>query len=387
MSRSKPLIPYGRHSINEDDIAAVVDVLEHHFLTQGQKVPEFEQALSEYTGARHVTVVNSATSGLHVACMALGVGPGDVVWTVPNSFVASANCALYCHASVDFVDIDPLTRNISIDCLETKLEQAKKLGRLPKVLIPVHFSGASCDMKAIARLAQEYQFKVIEDAAHGLGGSYLNRKIGCAQFSDIAVTSFHPVKSITTAEGGALLTNSDELDSQIKLLAKHGITRDADKMEGPSEGPWYYQQVALGYNYRLSDLQAALGISQLARLDGFIEKRHEIALNYLDKLDNLPLKLPKHDIDNPSAWHLFMVELTQHDRLAVYQKLHAQGIAVNVHYIPIHLQPYYRRLGFEPGDFPNAEHFYQNALTVPLFPDMSADEQDRVIKALTEVLS
>lgn len=387
MPDPKKFIPYGRHFIDSDDIDAVVDVLENHFLTQGAKVPEFERALCDYTNALFATAVNSATSGLHVACLALGVTKGDLVWTVPNSFVASANCAVYCGAEIDFVDIDVSTRNISISQLEEKLAKAKIKGRLPKVLIPVHFSGASCDMQKIRSLANEYGFGVIEDAAHGLGGSYLEGKIGSCEYSDITVLSFHPVKSMTTAEGGAVLTNCPTLNKQILLYAKHGVTRDPDLMQSESDGPWYYQQVALGYNYRLSDLHSALGISQLKKLDGFVVKRRELVANYNSKLADLPLLLPQAEELHNSAWHLYMVELQRHDRRAVYEKLHAGGIGVNVHYIPIHMQPFYQSMGFRKGDFPNSEKFYHNALTLPLFPSMTADDQDRVIQALNEVLA
>ncbi|MDC0601516.1 UDP-4-amino-4,6-dideoxy-N-acetyl-beta-L-altrosamine transaminase [Aliiglaciecola sp.] len=387
MPDPKKFIPYGRHFIDSDDIDAVVDVLENHFLTQGAKVPEFERALCDYTNARFATAVNSATSGLHVACLALGVTKGDLVWTVPNSFVASANCAVYCGAEIDFVDIDASTRNISISQLEEKLAKAKTKGRLPKVLIPVHFSGASCDMQKIQHLANEYGFRVIEDAAHGLGGSYLKSKIGSCEHSDITVLSFHPVKSMTTAEGGAVLTNCPALNKQILLYAKHGVTRDPDLMQSEADGPWYYQQVTLGYNYRLSDLHSALGISQLKKLDGFVVKRRELVARYNTELKHLPLSLPLSEELHCSAWHLYMVELQEHDRKAVYEKLHAKGIGVNVHYIPIHLQPFYQNMGFRKGDFPNSEKFYHNALTLPLFPSMTADDQHRVIQALNEVLA
>ncbi|WP_343859834.1 UDP-4-amino-4,6-dideoxy-N-acetyl-beta-L-altrosamine transaminase [Aliiglaciecola litoralis] len=385
-SNFKP-IPYGKHHVDDNDIAAVIDVLQNQFLTQGSAVPEFEAALQDYTGAQYATAVNSATSGLHVACLALGVEQNDLVWTVPNSFVASANCARYCGAKIDFVDIDPLTRNISVTALEEKLAYASAHNALPKVLIVVHFSGLSCDMKEVSTLTQKYGVKLVEDAAHGLGGRYLKGKIGSCEFSDIAVLSFHPVKSITTAEGGAVLTNQKQLDTKIKLFAKHGVTRDPELMEGDSEGPWYYQQLELGYNYRMSDLHAALGKSQLSKLDHFITQRQQLAARYNQALADLPLRLPQHSNLKDSAWHLYMIELTQHERKQTYLRLHEKGIGVNVHYIPVHLHPYYQRLGFKLGDFPNAEQFYQNALTVPLFPTMTADEQDRVIQALNEVLA
>jgi UDP-4-amino-4,6-dideoxy-N-acetyl-beta-L-altrosamine transaminase len=380
------MIPYGKHLVDEDDIDAVVDVLRNQFLTQGTVVPQFEQDLCEYTGAKHCVAVNSATSGLHVACLAAGVGQGDLVWTVPNSFVASANCALYCGASIDFVDIDPVTRNIDIDALETKLQQAANQNRLPKALIVVHFSGLSCGMQRIRRLTQMYSILLIEDAAHGLGGSYRQSKIGSCVYSDMTVLSFHPVKSITSAEGGAVLTNHSQYYQKIQLFAKHGVTKDSSQYQGDSHGPWYYQQLELGYNYRLSDMQAALGLSQLKKLDTFIQRRAEIAKVYDKELADLPLKLPVVDSQSQSAWHLYMVELKQHDRQTIYQQLQNKGIGVNVHYIPIHLQPFYQQLGFKLGDFPLSEHFYQNALTLPLFPSLTDAEQTKVIDVLHEVL-
>jgi UDP-4-amino-4,6-dideoxy-N-acetyl-beta-L-altrosamine transaminase len=380
------MIPYGKHWVDEDDIDAVVDVLRNQFLTQGTVVPQFEHALSHYTGAVHCVAVNSATSGLHVACLAAGVTAADSVWTVPNSFVASANCALYCGASIDFVDIDILTRNIDIDALEIKLRVAATQNCLPKVLIVVHFSGLSCDMLAIQKLTQIHSIVLIEDAAHALGGSYQESKVGSCAYSDMAVLSFHPVKSITSAEGGAVLTNQSGFHEKLKLFAKHGITKDPLQYQGESHGPWYYQQLELGYNYRLSDLHAALGLSQLKKLDRFIQNRSNLAQIYSHKLSLLPLKLPVEQPHCKSAWHLYMVELTQHDRQDVYQQLHAKGVGVNVHYIPIHLQPFYQKLGFKQGDFPVSEHFYQNALTLPLFPNLTDAEQIKVIDALHQVL-
>lgn len=380
------MIPYGKHLVDEDDVDAVVEVLRNQFLTQGTVVPQFEQALCEYTGANHCVAVNSATSGLHVACLAAGVTAGDSVWTVPNSFVASANCALYCGATIDFVDIDPLTRNIDISALATKLQHAATQNCLPKALIVVHFSGLSCEMQTIQKLTQLYSIVLIEDAAHGLGGSYQQSKIGSCVYSDMAVLSFHPVKSITSAEGGAVLTNQSQLYQKLQLFAKHGVTKDSLQYQGESHGPWYYQQLELGYNYRLSDLHAALGLSQLNKLDVFIQKRSELAKVYDNALADLPLKLPVEEPQFKSAWHLYMVELTQHDRQHVYQQLHDKGVGVNVHYIPIHLQPYYQQLGFKQGDFPVSEHFYQNALTLPLFPSLTDTEQAKVIAVLHEVL-
>lgn len=386
MSKLPDLIPYGKHIIDDSDIEAVVDILRNRFLTQGETVPEFENALCRYTGAKYATAVNSATSGLHVACLSLGVGDKDLVWTVPNSFVASANCARYCGAEVDFVDIDTLTRNISIESLKHKLRIAEERGKLPKVLIVVHFSGLSCDMKSIAELAKHYQFSVIEDAAHGLGGEYQGSKIGSCQYSDMSVLSFHPVKSITTAEGGAVMTNNEELNRRAVLFAKHGVTRDPQQMKGASEGPWYYQQIELGYNYRLSDLHAALGISQLRKLDSFIAARNNLAMQYSQKLAELPVNLPITEAGSQSAWHLYMIEVLSKDRADVFQELKARGVGVNVHYIPVHLHPYYQSLGFKKGDFPNAEQFYERAITLPLFPTLSSEQQETVITALNEVM-
>jgi UDP-4-amino-4,6-dideoxy-N-acetyl-beta-L-altrosamine transaminase len=380
------MIPYGKHLVDEQDIDAVVDVLRNQFLTQGTIVPQFEQALCDYTGCQYATAVNSATSGLHVACLAVGVGQGDIVWTVPNSFVASANCALYCGADIDFVDIDVATRNIDVNALTNKLVNASKSNSLPKVLIVVHFSGLSCDMHVIHALTQKYGIALVEDAAHALGGSYKHTKVGSCQYSDMAVLSFHPVKSITSAEGGAVLTNSKAYDDRIKLFGKHGVTRDVKHMETESHGPWYYQQIELGYNYRLSDLHAALGLSQLRKLDAFILRRTELALNYQEMLTDLPLKLPVLRDYSKSAWHLYMVELTQHDRKSVFEQLHAKGVGVNVHYIPIHLHPFYQKMGFKQGDFPGAEFFYNNALTLPLFPSLSDQQQNTVIEVLHEIL-
>lgn len=398
------MIPYGKHHIDSQDIEAVVDVLENHFLTQGSKVPEFEKALCDYTGAQYCTAVNSATSGLHVACLAAGVGRGDIVWTTPNSFVASANCALYCNATIDFVDMDPLTRNLDISQLAQKLAQAQTLNSLPKAIVVVHFAGFSCDMHKIAKLIEGLGIVLIEDAAHALGGSYQGHKVGSCQFADMAVLSFHPVKSITTAEGGAVMTNSAQLSEKIMLFAKHGITRDSrlfdpNAADLSEQGLWYYQQLSLGYNYRLSDLQAALGISQLKKLDVFIAARQIKADFYLSALASLPLVLPQQSEQiSQSSWHLFMIELNPHsfaaqvehpplkNRKRVFEALQEKGIGVNVHYIPIHLQPYYQQLGFKHDDFPHAEHFYENAITLPLYPGITEEEQQTVVDALFEVL-
>ena len=378
------MIPYGKHVIDQDDIDAVIEVLQHQFLTQGQQVPRFEQALNRYCASQYCVAVNSGTSALHIACLALGVTKGDHVWTSPLSFVASANCALYCGATVDFVDIDAASRNLCPQKLADKLAQASII---PKAVIVVHYAGISCDMQAIKQLSEQYGFAIIEDASHGLGGTYQGKPIGCCQYSDMTVLSFHPVKSITTAEGGAVTTNNAELHQRMVLFAKHGITRDPELMENLSPGNWYYEQIALGFNYRLSDLHAVLGISQLAKLDEFVSKRQQRVSRYNNKLNDLPIILPQQTELSASAWHLYSIELLHHDRSAVYQQLQQQGIGVNVHYIPIHLQPYYQRLGFKAGDFPVAEHFYKNALTLPLFPTLSVDDQYRVINALITILS
>ncbi len=381
------MISYGKHNIEQTDIDAVVEVLQSQMLTQGSQVPAFEKALTEYTQAKYCVAVNSGTSGLHVACLALGIGPDDWVWTSPNSFAASANCALYCGANIDFVDINLETRNICPKLLEAKLLQASQQDKLPKAIVVVHFAGASCDMQAIQALCKPLNVAIIEDAAHALGATYQQKPVGGCQYSDIAVLSFHPVKSITTAEGGAVTTNNAHLAEQCMLFAKHGITRDPELMQGDSRGDWFYQQLCLGFNYRLSDIHAALGISQLKRIDSFIRKRRHLADKYLEALANLPIKLPSKNDLATSSWHLFMIELTQHDRQQVYTQLHQKGIGVNVHYIPIHLHPYYQSLGFSEGQFPVAEHFYNNALTIPLFVDLSEQQQRQVIQALTDILS
>jgi len=397
---AKP-IPYSKHSVNEQDIDAVLDVLQHHFLTQGDKVPEFEDAICEYTGAKFCTAVNSGTSALHVACLALGVGANDIVWTSPNSFAASANCALYCGAQIDFVDIDPVTRNMSTVHLEHKLLDAQQKGALPKVIVVVHFAGEGCDMQTIASMCRPLNIKVIEDAAHAFGAEYLcnenrgfdsqgigtkNSKVGNCAYSDFTIFSFHPVKTITTAEGGAVVTNNIDLAKACELFSKHGITRDENELLGASHGPWYYQQKVLGFNYRLSDLQAALGISQLKRVDEFVNRRRDIAKRYFDELAGLPIKLPRKRSLNRSSWHLFMIELIEHDRASIYQKLHDVGICVNVHYIPIHCHPYYQSLGFRVEDFPSSVMFYEKALTLPLYASLSDSEQTRVINTLKDIL-
>lgn len=379
-------IPYSRQAITEADIEAVNAVLRSDFLTQGPAVPEFENAFAECHAADHAIAVCNATAALHIACLALGVGPGDLVWTVPNSFVASANCARYCGADVDFVDIDPSSRNLSVAALETKLAQAT---RMPKVVIPVDFAGLPCDLKEIRDLADRYGFKIIEDASHAVGASYQGKPVGC-QYADISVFSFHPVKIITTAEGGICTTQDATLAEKLRLLRSHGITRDPGLMESPSEGGWYYEQICLGFNYRMTDMQAALGRSQLSRLAPMQAARATLAARYDVLLADLPFKRPHVPADRASAYHLYAVEIdgarTTAERAAVFAAMRAANIGVNVHYIPIHLQPDYRRLGFELGDFPASEAYYDNAITLPLYPEMNHSQQNRVVDTLRGLL-
>lgn len=383
-------IPYGRQQISAADIEAVVGVLQSDFLTQGPVVPEFERVVAEYCGAAHAVAVNSATSALHIACLALGLGPGDMLWTSPISFVASANCGLYCGASVDFVDIDSRSFNMSVDALEAKLVEAARHGQCPKIVVPVHLCGQSCDMERVKALSDRYGFRVIEDASHAVGADYLGTKVGCGRYSDVTVFSFHPVKIITTAEGGMALTRDGDLAAAMSLLRSHGITRDAGAMTEASHGPWYYQQVGLGFNYRMTDLQAALGVSQMARIGTMSARRRTLADRYDDLLVDLPLILPERRADCVSSWHLYVVQLRDAAdpayRARVFGRLRDAGIGVNVHYIPIHLQPYYRRLGFKEGDFPASEAYYARALTLPLFPDMSDVQQNRVVSELRRAL-
>lgn len=385
-----PAIPYGRQQIDEDDVQAVVEVLRSDWLTTGPVVERFERVVADHCGAAHAVAVNSATSALHIACLAAGLGPGDILWTSPNTFVASANCGLYCGATVDFVDIDPRTYNMSVDRLEEKLEQAAREGRLPKVVIPVHFAGQSCDMAAIARLAERYGFKVIEDASHAIGGRYKGEPVGNCRHSAMTVFSFHPVKIITTGEGGMVLTNSAELHERLMRLRSHGITRDPALMSGPSHGPWYYEQIELGFNYRMTDIQAALGVSQMKRLEDFVVRRQHLAKRYDDALHDLPLTLPWQNPDAYSAFHLYVIRLDLgrlgKGRREIFETLRARGIQVNLHYIPVHTQPYYRTLGFHDGDFPEAEQYYQEVITLPLYAGLSDTDQNRVIDAVREAL-
>tara|TARA_R100001129_G_scaffold179391_1_gene156153 strand:+ start:3622 stop:4782 length:1161 start_codon:yes stop_codon:yes gene_type:complete len=384
------MIPYGKQDIQQSDIDAVVEVLTSDFLTQGPKVPAFEKAVADKVGAKHALAVNSATSALHIACLALGLGRGDWLWTTPVTFVASANCGLYCGAQVDFVDIDPQTYNLSVSALKEKLEKAASEKRLPKVLAVVHLCGQPCEMQAIKALADEYGVKVIEDASHAIGGKYRNEYIGNGRFSDITVFSFHPVKIITSAEGGMALTNSDELAGKMNLLRSHGITRDSDQMTHEPDGPWYYQQVDLGFNYRMTELQAALGLSQLERLDEYVARRHAIAEHYNELLGDLPVTAPRQHADSYSGLHLYVIRLKLDEltvsHKAVFESLRAQGIGVNLHYIPVHTQPYYRQFGFKAEDFPEAMRYYREAISLPMYPTLTGDEQALVVKALKEAL-
>lgn len=384
------MIPYGRQEITAADIDAVVAVLRSDFLTQGPAVPAFEQAVARYCGAAHAVAVNSATSALHLACLALGVGRGDRVWTSPISFVASANCARYCDAAVDFVDIDPRTGNISVDRLREKLQQARANGALPKVVIPVHLSGQPCDMAAIHALGREYGFSIIEDASHAIGARYRDQPIGNCRYSDIAVFSFHPVKIITTGEGGMAMTNNVELAEKMALLRSHGITRDPARMTCEPDGSWYYQQIELGFNYRMTDIQAALGISQLGRVDAYVSKRLALADRYDVLLADLPLTLPMRDDSSSSSVHLYVIRL-QLDQIqithqAVFGELRARGIGVNLHYIPIYSQPYYEAMGFARGTYPEADRYYASALSLPLYPALSDEDQGRVAEGLRAAL-
>tara|TARA_B110000259_G_C13969311_1_gene384052 strand:+ start:196 stop:1371 length:1176 start_codon:yes stop_codon:yes gene_type:complete len=384
------MIPYGKQDISQQDIEAVIEVLQSDFLTQGPNVPAFENALTSNVGAKHALAMNSATSALHAACLALGLGKGDRLWTTPVTFVASANAGLYCGAKIDFVDIDPATYNMCPKQLEKKLIEAQLKGTLPKVLVPVHLCGQSCDMKAIQHLCMEYDIKIIEDASHAIGGSYLGGPIGNCAYSDITVFSFHPVKIVTTGEGGAALTNDDQLAEKMALYRGHGITRDQNMMTEPSHGSWYYQQIELGYNYRMTDIQAALGISQMHRLSEFVSKRHQIALRYNVLLEGLPVEVPFQLDDTYSGLHLYVIRLKlddiQRSHKHIFEGLREKGIGVNVHYIPVHLHPHYSAMGFQPGDFPESEKYYSEAISLPMYPNLSEDDQDTVIEVLTSLL-
>ena len=380
------MISYGRQTISLEDIEAVKHVLSSDFLTQGPQVPQFEQETAKYCGAGYACAVNSATSALHIACLSLGLGPGDWLWTTPITFVSSANCALYCGAEVDFVDIDPGTCNMSIECLEEKLVYAKKNNCLPKIVVPVHFAGQSCDMRAICELAKRYGFRVIEDAAHAAGGKYLEDPVGSCKYSDIAVFSFHPVKIITTGEGGMALTNDANLSEKMYLLRSHGVTRDPGRMTHPPDGIWYYQQIALGFNYRMTDIQAALGRSQLRRIDEFVACRQQLAAHYDQLLTELPVVSLNRHPDMQSSFHLYVIRVSQQSHEQVFSFLQKAGFGVNLHYIPVHTQPYYRQMGFSEGDFPVAEAYYREAISLPIYPELNEQQQKAVVSALSEIL-
>lgn len=385
------MIPYGRQEVTQADIDAVDAVLRSDFLTQGPAVARFEQALAAYCGAAHGVAMANATAALHLACLALDLGPGDWLWTSPNTFLASANCGVYCGARVDFVDVDPRSYNMDPAALEAKLERAARDGRLPKVVVPVHFAGQSCDMAAIGALAKRYGFRIVEDASHAVGGRYRDAPVGSCAHSDITVFSFHPVKIVTTGEGGMALTNDTALARRLERLRSHGMTREAALMDAEPDGPWYYQQVELGYNYRITDIQAALGLSQLARLDDYVQRRHRLADRYDALLDDLPVIVPARVADAHSALHLYPIQVDaarcRRSRRQVFDALRAAGIGVNVHYIPVHTQPYYRRMGFAPGDFPRAEAYYAQAISLPMFATLTDAQQDEVVAALRRALA
>ena len=383
-------LPYGRQSINQDDIDAVVAVLQSDWLTQGPMIEQFEQAIADYCGAKYAVAVSNATAALHLACLAIGLGSGDRLWTSPNTFVASANCARYCSADVDFVDIDARTYNLSIPALEQKLVQAAQSNTLPKVILPVHFAGQSCDMESIATLAKIHGIHVIEDASHALGGSYHGHKIGSCKFSDMAIFSFHPVKMITTGEGGTIVTDRLDLYQKLKQLRSHGIVQDSSLMLKEHPNSWDYEQQVLGFNYRLTDIQAALGLSQLQRLDHFVTRRQALFKRYQDKLQDLPIQQPIALSHTQSSHHLCVIRLKLEkigrSKREIFSVLRERGIGVQIHYIPVHTQPYYRELGFDWGDFPEAESYYQEAISLPIHYDLSDEEQDYIIQTLKEVM-
>ena len=382
------MIYYGHQHITEKDIQAVERVLHSDWLTQGPAIEAFEKKVANYCGAKYAVAVTNATSALHIACKAAGLGEGDVLWTSPITFTASANCGRYCGADVDFVDIDDKTYNMSVAELRHKLETAVKK---PKVVIPVHLAGQSCDMEAIKALADEYGFKIIEDASHATGADYKNTKVGSCRYSDMTVFSFHPVKIVTTGEGGIVLTNNKELYEKLKLYRSHGITRDSDLMTQEADGPWYYQQIELGFNYRMTDMQAALGCSQMDSLDEFVARRRYLVKRYNEKLKNLPLRTPYQDETTNPSWHIYIIRVdftkVKLSKKEIFARMRDSGIVLNLHYIPVHTQPYYQKLGFQKGDFPVSEKYYEEAITLPLYYDLTDEQQDEVIEALKEVLA
>lgn len=381
------MIYYGKQFIDEQDINAVVEVLKSDFLTQGPVIENFEKAVAEYCGVKYAVAVTNATSALHIACLAVGLDKGDMLWTSPITFTASANCGRYCGSDVDFVDIDDSTYNMSISALKEKLEKSKIK---PKVVIPVHLAGQSCEMQEIYDLSKQYGFTVIEDASHAIGADYKDTKVGCCKYSDMTVFSFHPVKIITTGEGGMVLTNSEELYKKLTLYRSHCITRDENLMTKEADGPWYYQQIGLGFNYRMTELQAALGLSQLAKVDKFVARRRQLAERYNELLKDLPLKLPYQNTDTDSSWHLYIVRVDfnkiKKTKKEIFAEMKAKGVCLNLHYIPVHTQPYYQNLGFKNGDFPVSEKYYEEAFTLPLYYSLTDEQQDCVVSALKEVL-
>ena len=384
-------IPYGRQDISQADIDAVVEVLRSDWITQGPAIERFEKLVAEYCGAKYAVAVSSATAALHIACLAAGLGIGDILWTSPNTFVASANCGLYCGADVDFVDIDPHTYNLSVEVLEQKLARAELEGKLPKVVVPVHLAGQSCEMERILALSRKYGFTILEDASHAIGARYQDNPVGSCLFSDMAVFSFHPVKIITTGEGGMVVTNREDLYEKLIRLRTHGITRNPELMQGESHGLWYYQQLELGFNYRMTDIQAALGASQMQRLDEFVSRRRHLAARYNQLLSDFPLVLPWQHPDTESSWHLYVIRLKLDEigktHRQVFEELRQAEIGVNLHYIPVHTQPYYQNLGFKWGDFPQAEQYYQEAISLPIYYGLSDENQDQVGAVLRNILS
>lgn len=384
------MIPYSRQHISQKDIDSVVEVLRSNFLTQGPLVPRFEEAVANFVGAHFAVASNSATSSLHIACLALGVSRGDIVWTVPNTFVASANCALYCGAQIDFVDIDPRTFNLSVSALEKKLHEAKQSGKLPKVLIPVHFAGQSCEMERIYNLCNPLGIRIIEDASHAIGGTYKELPVGSCQFSDITIFSFHPVKIITSGEGGMAVTNDNSLAESMRLFRCHGITKDENSFTRAPHGGWYFEQIELGYNYRMTDILAALGLSQMEKLAEFVGKRQEIAMQYTEALKGLPVVLPEQHHDSNSSYHLYVIRVPSVEgrslRNRLYEAMHKNGVGVNVHYIPVHLHPFYQRIGFKKGQFPVCEDYYDEALTLPIFPELNSDQFKVIVENVRQVL-
>lgn len=385
----KKYLPYGRHTVTKEDLINVLNVLRSSNLTQGDKVPLLEKAISEKVNCKNSIAVNSATSALHLTCLALGLNQNDWLWTSANTFVASANCGRYCNAKVDFVDINPKTGLICTDALEKKLEVAKENNKLPKILVPVHFAGSSCDMEKIASLSKKYKFNVVEDASHALGGKYKNEPVGSCFYSIATIFSFHPVKIITTAEGGAITTNDDQLAKKLFLLRSHGITKVQEEFESNEFEDWTYEQQILGFNFRMSDLHASLGISQLKRLDKIIVERNKKFEYYQDLIKELPINLLEIPKNVKSSVHLAIIRLQEKDpnlHRKIFTELRKMNIGVQIHYLPVHLHPYYKKLGFKVGDYPKAELHSKNCITIPLYLGMDKKDQNRVVKSLKSLL-